>query len=1086
MLHLWFCTDRKYNTARMLRALCERASAGERRLILLEPEQFSHSAERRLCEMGGDTISRSAEVLSFSRLADRVFSRVGGLAEVETDNGGKLLLMSLAIEQIRPKLKMFGNTGSKPEFLLKLLDAVDEFHSFCITPNALRHISEKLSGALAVKTEELALIMESYDAACANVGQNPQTRLTRLCEILRESDILDDCCFFLDGFTDFNGVEQEILCLLMQRGAELNVNLFCDGPDSTAQQYAAARDTAAKLLRGAAQSEIKSRVHLLPAEQDDSAIGFLRRHLFGGRRTQFAGGQEQVSLILTPDVSTECRAVAGEILRLIEEGARWRDVTVACADYAAYRAALRSVFRRAEIPAYFAGDSDILHQPVVHALLDALEAATGGMEQESVLSYLKSGFSGISEDRCDRLENYVLLWGVRGSRWEKPWTMNPYGYRREADDHAQELLEALNADRKTAVMPLLRLRDSLRTAATTGEMVLALNTFMETIGLNERLNAMAEEAYAKGELQLAQEYAQVYAIICGLMEQLYGILGASQRSAEEFYRVLRTALSRYSVGTIPASLDCVGVGSILSQRQCDSKYLFVLGANEGALPSVQSSQSVLTDQERERLIALGVSLMPTAAGRLERELAAINSVLNTPTEHLWLSATEGSESYYLRRAAVLLPDMAVLRDASGLTERSERDYLDYLVGVPERQNAPDAMAQKAARLSEGYAVGTLSPEAVEALYRRPLRLSSTQIDTLAACRFCYFLRYGLRAEERKTAEMDPSLYGTFVHDVLEHTARQVQREGGFKAVSHERVLRIAQARMEEYAQTKLADLWESARAEYLFRRSFSEVRQVVTELYRELSRSEFEPKWFELHFARDGVLPAVTIAGEKMTALLEGYVDRADVWHRGDRVYVRIVDYKTGPKSFEYHKILSGLGLQMLLYLFALARSGGVLGEGELLPAGVLYFPARVERVTIPDKLDQAALEKKRRKNLQRSGLLLDEEPVLQAMEPCEGEPEFLPYGYDRSGERTGDLASAEQLDALEKYVFRTVAALGDGVYEGKLAPNPYFCGDRSNACLYCPFSGVCRGEREERWLASIKDPAEFWKAVEEGGTRCG
>ena len=76
MLHLWFCTDRKYNTARMLRALCERAAAGERRLILLEPEQFSHSAERRLCEMGGDTISRSAEVLSFSRLADRVFSRV--------------------------------------------------------------------------------------------------------------------------------------------------------------------------------------------------------------------------------------------------------------------------------------------------------------------------------------------------------------------------------------------------------------------------------------------------------------------------------------------------------------------------------------------------------------------------------------------------------------------------------------------------------------------------------------------------------------------------------------------------------------------------------------------------------------------------------------------------------------------------------------------------------------------------------------------------------------------------------------------------------------------------------------------------
>lgn len=1086
MLHLWFCTDRKYNSARMLRSLCERASAGERRLVLLVPEQFSHSAERRLCELGGNAISRRAEVLSFSRLAERVFGKLGGLADVETDNGGKLLLMSLAVEQIRSRLKVFGSTGTKPEFLLKLLDAVDEFHSFRITPNALRTISEKLSGALAVKTEELALIMESYDAACANIGLNPQTRLTRLCEMLRDSELLSDYSFFLDGFTDFNGVEQEILRLLTEHGAEMNVNLFCDGQDSAAQEYAAARDTAARLLRGAAQSEVKSRVHLVEPQTDDSAIGFLRRHLFGGKRVEYPGRQEQVSLILTPDVSTECRAVAGEILRLVENGARWRDITVACADYAAYRSTLRSVLRRAEIPAYFAGDSDILHQPVVHCLLDALEAATGGMEQETVLAYLKSGFSGISEDRCDRLENYALLWGVRGSRWEKPWTMNPYGYRREADEYAQELLEALNADRTTAVVPLLRLRDRLRGAATTGDMVEALNDFMETIGLNERLNALAEEAYKAGELQLAQEYAQVYAIICGLMEQLYGILGATPRTPEEFFRVFRTALSRYSVGTIPASMDCVSVGSILSQRQSDSAYLFLLGANEGAFPGAQSNQSILTDQERECLMKLGVSLMPTAAGRLERELAAINSVLNTPTKHLWLSATEGSEAYYLRRAELLLPDMAVLREASGLTSRSERDYLDYLVCVPEMRGAGDALSQKAERLAEDYAVGKLSERAVNALYSQPLRLSSTQIDTLASCRFCYFLRYGLRAQERKTAEMDSSLYGTFVHDVLEHTARRVQQEGGFRQVSQERVLRIAQTRMEEYAQTELADLWESARAEYLFRRSFSEVRQVVIELYRELSRSDFEPKWFELHFARDGALPAVPINGEKMTAVLEGYVDRADVWHRDERVYVRIVDYKTGPKSFEYHKILNGLGLQMLLYLFALAQSGQILGEGKLLPAGVLYFPARLERVTIPDKLDQAALEKKRRKNLQREGLLLDDEAVLQAMEPCAEEPELLPYAHDREGNRVGALASAERFRELEKYVFQTVAALGDSVYEGKLTPNPYFCGERNHACLYCPFSDVCRGEREERWLSAIKDSAEFWRVIEEGGAKHG
>ena len=206
MLELWLCPSRKQNTARVMQALCEKTA----QRILVVPEQFSHEAERMLCRAGGDTISRFAEVLSFSRLASRVFSIEGGSACEETDAGGRLLLMALAVEQVRPRLKLFGASTSRPEFLLQLLDTLEEFRAYCLRPELLRAASEKLSGALAVKTEEFALLMESYDAACANAGQDPSSRLTRLAAALETGTFAAGRQLYLDGFTDLNGVELDL------------------------------------------------------------------------------------------------------------------------------------------------------------------------------------------------------------------------------------------------------------------------------------------------------------------------------------------------------------------------------------------------------------------------------------------------------------------------------------------------------------------------------------------------------------------------------------------------------------------------------------------------------------------------------------------------------------------------------------------------------------------------------------------------------------------------------------------------------------------------------------------------------------
>ena len=325
----------------------------------------------------------------------------------------------------------------------------------------------------------------------------------------------------------------------------------------------------------------------------------------------------------------------------------------------------------------------------------------------------------------------------------------------------------------------------------------------------------------------------------------------------------------------------------------------------------------------------------------------------------------------------------------------------------------------------------------------------------------------------------------FMLDVMRETGINVVACTGYyqdaffpEHVATRSVQELAQERMEQNAQTLLETFPDSGRTGYLLRRTFDEVTQVVDELYDELSVSVFRPKFCELEFSARGALPGVAFAGERCRGVVEGFVDRVDVWQSGGRPYVRVVDYKTGKKSFDYTNVLHGRGLQMLLYLFALVRQGGHLLHGEPLPAGVLYFPARIERVSVRDRLAQAEIEKERRKQLRRSGVLLNSDPVLEAMEPCGGSPRFLPYTLDKEGRKTGDLASFVQLAQLERFVFRTVAALGDELADGRIDPDPCIRDAKDSACAFCPYSEVCAGHEQPRWLKKIT-AEEFWQTLE-------
>ena len=1086
-------------TTKVLERLC-RAGA-ERPQVLMVPEQQSHEAERALCRAGGDGVSLYAEVLSFSRLANRVFQAAGGLGVEELDGGGRLLLMHRAVREAAPQLRVYGRPSRRPAFLQALLATADELKSGRVPPEALMEAGRETGGEEGDRLHDLGYICSVYDALAARTALDPRDRLTRAADKLRTCPWAAGKDLWLDGFTDFTRQQEEVLERLLSQAASVTVTLTCDTLDGAGEEdvFAAARRTGQRLLRLAGNLGKTCEVeHLVKQSGDKSApLEYLERALFGPAEGAVPCGGA-VELFQAESLRSEVEWTASRILELVREGGlRFRDIGVAARNYGAYRDLVESVLPRYGVSVFSSAMSDILDKPVLALVTAALDTVAGGYAYEDVFRYLKTGLTGLPEEDRDLLENYVLKWNIRGSRWTqaKAWSWHPRGYGFQLEEGDRALLDRVDRARRQVAAPLETLR---KNPNQTGKgQAEALYTFLEEIGLPDSLGRRVEELERRNQPVLAQEYRQLWEILCGALEQCAALLGEAPMELEEFAQLFRLVLSQYDVGAIPVSLDRVTAGETTRQTGHPVKVLFFLGADDASVPQVSALPGLLSDEDRSLLAQRGLELGQSQRDLLYREMTTLYLTCARPTQKLVLSwpgrgpgGEERRPSFLVGRLKLLFSDLRVVR------EEELGGAFRLQAPLPALERLPE-FAPQAARLDRAaqWERGSLSPSAARSLYGQRVPMSASRMDKYKSCHFSYFMRYGLRAEPRKPAGFTAPEYGTFVHDVLEHVLqddlfRQTALPGMgpvFDEEARQRLRQLTREAVERYVREELGGLeGQSSRFRYLFDRLLRPVQAVVENAAQELLSGKFRPISFELGFGREGDLPPVEMTAEGVTISVSGFVDRVDGWVHDGRLYLKVVDYKTGRKSFDLTEVWNGLGLQMLLYLFTLEEKGQSLYGLPVEGAGVLYIPARDAVVrgsrTMPEEQRRRLLDKE----LVRSGLVLDDPAVVEAMEPAgAGGYRFLPLKVSKaSGEVTGDaLVSAERLGRLGKHIQRVLEDICRELAEGSVAADPFWRGPEKNACRYCDYAAAChfeegRGGDCRRWLPGMS-AREFWEKVE-------
>ncbi len=1110
-------------TTMLLQEIAQAAERGAGKQMLLVPELFSHAYERRVAAHTGGKGARTAEVLTFSRLTGRIFAEVGGLADTVLSPAGRLLTMQQAVLQAAANLQVYASAAERPEMVRELLQIIDEMKNCTILPEQLFEAMGQMhrdETELRAKLSDLAQIYTIYDRLCDESLPDPRDALTLLAERLPDSHALDGVTVYLDGFFGFTAQERAVLEVMLQQKVQITACITCD---ETQPEIFATGCKTLKMLRRIARKYSIAVEHValgqsrMQRPQDLAALE--AEGLLPASKPRLSD-QKSLQIYAASSPYEECEYAAAYIRQVVREtGARYHEFVIAAREIAPYTAVLQMVMERYEIPVFISEKEDLLQKPPLALLTTALAAVTNGYRYEDLFACLRTGLCALELDAIDRLENYALTWRIQGKAWQRPFAEHPDGYGLELDADASEALAQLNALREQMIAPFVQLEAALRTGQTAQAFAQALYDFLEAVEAPMQIQLRAQAHETAGRLQMAEEYRQLWEILVSALEQFAWVCGEAEMDAERFARLFTLVLSEYDVATIPVSLDRVACGDMERITSENMPYVILLGMNDGVLPKPPTPSGVLTETERVVLDGMGVELSAFGAERMMMEMELLYRAFACPRERMLLcwhttdmAGTDARPSYLIGSITKMME--GVPTDSSALQQQrfrlaAKRPGVDlacsYLSGNEEpaavaayQHYAQEAQVRRAQQ--QELTRGPLQAKhTAQKLYGQTLRLTASRLDKFYSCRFAFFLQYGLKAKPRKVASFAAPEMGTFLHFVLENTLAILDtQQGGAAAATKDAAFAVMKQVVQQYVEQQLGGLQnKTARFRYLFRRLVKSMEAILEDVLEELKESAFRPIDFELDFSERGDLQPVTCQDEAVTAQLIGKVDRVDGYIRNGKLYIRVMDYKSGKKAFSLSDIWHGLNMQMILYLYALQEHGVERYQERLLeeinsiePAGVLYIPAREELVDADRDITEESLRLLRQKELRRSGIVTDDMDILEAMEQgLSGEARFIPVklkAAGKDGETTfaavSSIANLEKFGKLARYTKKKLMEMAHAVTQGDVQANPYRSGQQEY-CAWCEFRAACQFDERAgdgaRVLRSI-GTEEFWESLEE------
>ncbi len=1071
--------------------------------LFIVPDQFTMQTQKDLVENeNGRGGIRNIDVLSFSRLAHRIFEETGGNEKPVLDDTGKSLILRKVAAKAAGQLSVIGKNLQKQGYIHEVKSVISEFMQYGIGEAELKQMIDCSSqrGALQYKLKDLHILYREFMDYINGQFITTEETLDLLCKALGKSRLIRRSVIVFDGFTGFTPIQNRVILELMKQAKEVIVTIIMDGNDAPFEEdgeqklFHLSKKTAGKLHQMAVENHIprKEDVYLkespVPRFSHNPEMAHLEKQLFRYPMVPYDKENKSIQIFEATNPKEEVRQTAALIKELVrKEGYAYRDIAVVSGDLNAYAPHVDLEFEKFGIPCFVDRTRGIVLNPFIEYIKSALSMLIHDFSYETVFHYLRSGLTDFSMEQIDKLENYVLALGIRGkSNYSKMFVRMPKGYDAEE-------LEELNEMRERMMEQIAPLFTEMKTAK---EQVLSVYAFIEQNQIQKKLVQYENLFLQEGELSKAKEYGQIYRLVMDLLEQIIGLLGEETMELKEFADILDAGFLEIQVGTIPQNVDRVVVGDMERTRLNQIKVLFFVGVNDGNIPKSGAKGGIISDIDREFLQESEFELAPTPRQQMYIQQLYLYMNMTKPTEKLVLSfAKTGNDgkalrpSYLIGTCKKLFPSVNVKKMQGQAVEEqlsTRKDSADFLV-AGMRKFADDVLDEAEekrfltlfALFSEdaawkemteqvadtaflSYKAKPLARAVAKALYGTLLENSVSRLETYAACAYSHFLKYGLLLKERGEYSFEASDLGNVYHGVLQLFSEKL-KAGGYsfldfpEEVGKQYVEEAIESYVAEYGETIL---FANARNTYMISRIRRIMLRTVFSLKEQLKKGLFLPNQFEMSFSQMEDISSLNIAlSEEEKMKLKGRIDRVDTYEDDKAVYVKVIDYKSGNKQFDLVALYYGLQLQLVVYLnAAMEQQKKEHPEKEVVPAAILYYHVYDPMVTPEKEMSKEEIQAKILASLQMNGVVNEEDRIVNMLDRTfETKSEVIPVERKKDGSLSArsSVMSGEELQKVSNYVNQKVYQIGTQILHGDISINPYEKG-QTDACTYCAYKSVC------------------------------
>lgn len=1101
-------------TEYMYQEVVKRAEANvKQNYLVVVPEQFTMQTQRKLVDLSTKHAIMNIDVLSFQRLAYRIFDELGKTdIKILEETGKNLVLRKIAQEQednlsvLRGNMHRMGYIGEVKSFISELMQ-------YNVSPEQLENAIEtgNFGSGLTHKLEDISVMYRAFTDYLRGNFITQEELLHVLISVAKDSQILKDSVLVLDEFTGFTPVQVELLRTLMPICSEIMVSLTIDEKEDffhskgVHELFDMPKKTIRTLMDLAQQThtEVLEPVVISGGDQkrfkEAPALYFMEQNLFRRSYQRKFGETEEIQMYSLKNPKEELVWAARIINGLVQnKGYRYKDIAVVSGNVETYANYVEQVCKKYEIPYFLDTTKEVLFHPFIEFIRGILEVVGSDFSYHSVMRLLRTGYCGFEQHEIDKLENYLLATGIRGKKvWSKRWLRMPKNERA----YDLELLENIRQKFVGDLEPVLTAfsqKDSVE------NQIMALYAYMVVLQVEQKLYAKEAELLELGEQSKSKEYGQIYRVVMDLFEKCVQVLGKEQISIQELSEILDAGFEAAKVAVIPPGYDSVTIGDIERTRLNHVKVLLFLGVNEGIVPKSVNQGGIISQYERDAMEAADITLAPGAREQAFIQKFYLYLNMTKPSHQLYLTYSrvdsEGKAlrpSYLVRTILGMFPDMQVhevgeleqILDVS--TEKAATEY--FLAGArsPEwyalakcfMESSDERVRANCNAILDAfyykYNHDPISRVVADAIYGKNIEGSVTRLESFARCAYAHYLSYGLKLREREESGFESVDMGNLYHTAVEIYSKKLAESAyNWFNVPDETRENFSQIAMEEaiLAYPNLS-IYATAENAHMAGRMNHIFQQTIWALTTQVRRGHFVPNDFEVSFSKADHLDALTFDLENGNQVqLRGRIDRLDTCEEENRLYIKVIDYKSGNTKFDLLKLYHGLQLQLIVYMnAAMELEKKKHSQKEIVPGGLFYYHIDDPVVEVTGEVSEADIQAAILKELKPDGLVNQEEAVYRAMDDVfEQKSDVIPVELKKGGELSSrsSVASTEEFEILSEYVNHRIVENGNEIYQGNVQVAPFVEGQVSS-CDYCPYKAVCGFDEkidgfEERKLQKI------------------